>query len=145
MPNVPFGPADLWETPPDREFMLDREKILYKTITLDAAARDPGNVTGPGASTSTLRKGLALGKITVNGLFKQYDNAAADGSEVFRGLLDEECDLVVNPIGAPGVTGTRSTRMVVWGRVKEANTFGIDAAAKVDSSTGSNGCFFIFD
>ena len=58
-------------------------------IVIDAAASDDGN-----SPTTTLRKGLVLGKVTETGKYKQYDPEASDGTETARVILDDEVNLL---------------------------------------------------
>lgn len=64
-------------------------EILRKSVVIDAAARDAGNTP-----TTTLRKGLILGVITASGKVVQYDNAALDGTQTAKYILDQEIDLL---------------------------------------------------
>jgi len=109
---------------------------MIKTIVIDSTARNGG--------VTLLPKGLALGKITATGKYKEYDDSDGDGTGVFRGFLNEEKELAYN-----GVAADVQAEMVVWGRVITNNVTWDDsneaAAAKTDASTGANGCFFIWD
>ena len=58
-------------------------------VLMVSTARDPNSPN----STSVLRAGLVLGKVTASSKYKQYDNAAADGSEVAAGFLRHSIDL----------------------------------------------------
>ena len=133
MANVSIGPNQEYLTS-GREFLHSREQghVMKKTVVLASTATDQASV---------LRKGLAMGKITASGKYAQYDNGALDGTEVFRGFLDDEIDLR----DSNSVAQDANSQMVVFGRVKEANTFGVNAAAKTDASLGANGTFFIWD
>jgi hypothetical protein len=50
---------------------------------LDGTSRDAGN-TG---FTSVLRPGLIMAQVTATGKWKQFDNAAVDGTQFARGIL----------------------------------------------------------
>lgn len=63
----------------------DIDDLLYSTVSLEpvtivlsTAAEDANSPNG----TTFLRRGLLLGKITASGLYKEFDSAALDGSEV---------------------------------------------------------------
>lgn len=58
-------------------------------VLMDSTARDPNSPNG----TSVLRAGLVLGKITASSRYKQYDNAAVDGSQTAVGFLRHDIDL----------------------------------------------------
>lgn len=63
--------------------MTGREGLIERsTVVVSSAAVDAGSTP-----TSLLRAGLALGRITASGLYKQHDPAATDGSEVAVCLL----------------------------------------------------------
>ena len=121
------------------DFLRSREPGTYmiRNVQVSSAARDTGN-TG---NTTTLRMGLAMGKITASSLYKQYDDALVDGSEVFRGFLDHETEV----IDEWGVAVSPLSEIVVWGWVDSAKVFGWDANGKIDAQTGANGCLFIVD
>lgn len=92
-------------------------------ITLDTSAFTAGTHYPNGYFPS----GLPLGKITATGLYGPYNNAAADGTEVFKGHL-------LAPVKAPAVN-TIDVGGVLFnhGNVVEANLpIAIDAPAKVD-------------
>ena len=73
-----------------------RESVV--AVVIDAAARDAEN-----SPTTTLRKGLVLGKVTSSGKYKQYDAEAEDGTETARAILDDEVGLL-DESGTPADT-----------------------------------------
>lgn len=100
------------------------EHFAYKQITLASTARDSGNTP-----TTTLRRGLVLGKITASGKFAQYDNSATDGTQTADGVLEEQEDLVNEETNA----AVDTQGVMMWhGRVSEASLIGIDSAGKTD-------------
>jgi hypothetical protein len=131
--NTSLGPSVEYLSS-GREYVLDRSDghTMFKAVVISSAARDQGY---------TLRKGLALGKITASGKYAQYNDAASDGTQTFRGFLDEEVDLR----DIEGNFVDYSTKMLIWGRVNSSNVFGIDANGKTDAANGQAGCFFIWD
>jgi hypothetical protein len=134
MANVSIGPSQEYLTS-GREYLHSREAghVMKKTVILSSAATD---------QQSTLRKGLALGKVTASGKYSAFGVANSPaGTNVFRGFLDNEVDLRDDN----GVAQDCAAQMVVFGRVKETNTVGVTAQAKTDASLGANGCFFIWD
>lgn len=139
MGNVSIGPNQEYLTS-GREYLHSRVEghVMKKTVVVDRLAADqPGSI---------LRKGYALAKITTSGKYKEYDNDDSDGTEVFRGFLDQELDMK----DLNGVIADQVAQMVVFGRVKETNIFMLDlgndlTAAKTDAANGDNGCFFVWD
>jgi len=135
MPNTPLGPS-AEVTTSGREYLHSRAigHVIKKTVILVSTARDQGN---------TLRKGLALGKIAATGKFKDWDTSKSDGSQTFRGFLDEEVDMM----DQFGNFQDRQATMVVWGRVKVANVFVAtgNGSFPLTGLDGSTGCFFIQD
>ena len=104
------------------EFMRSAHSILLG-VTISSAARDSGNTT-----TTTLRPGLVLGKITASGKYKEYNNYNSDGSEVAKGILYDQVkvlDADANAIDAAAV-------MVIHGFVDTSALHGCDAAAQTD-------------
>ena len=62
-----------------------RQKILRLSNTISNAARDAGNDV-----TTVLRPGLLLGMITASSKLAQWDPAASDGTQWFRGVNEHE-------------------------------------------------------
>ena len=118
-----------------REYALNREHFITKTVILDSVAIDAGS-----SPTSTLRKGLILAKVTSSGRFAQYDNAVTgDGQETARGVLDEEKDM----LDENGVSNHQVADMMIFGYVDNNALIGIDANGRTELTTSTNGCFFI--
>jgi len=129
-PNTPLGPSVQLVTS-GREYLLDRTHFMKKAVIIDSQARD--------SSSSTLRKGLALGKITSSGKHMQYDTGNSPaGINVLRGFLDTELDLK----DWQGNNVDAVSEMVIFGRVDANQTFGISATAI--ATDGTNGCLFIW-
>ncbi len=115
-----------------REYMLNRDHVMSKTVVLNSTAVDSG---GDPVETN-LRKGLVLGKITATGKYAQYNNSASDGTEVARGVLDFD----VNMLDGNGVAQDKNTLMVIHGLVNSNSLFGSNGAGLTDMATGTNGC-----
>jgi len=132
MPNISIGPNTEYLVS-GREYLLDREAghVMRETVILDSSARD--------SSQTTLRKGLALGKIASTGKYRDYGSGNSDGSQTFRGFLDEESDL----LNVVGTATDRPAPMVIFGRVNTPNTFGL-SGSPITGLDGSTGCFFIW-
>jgi hypothetical protein len=92
-------------------------------ILLDATARDGGN-----EPTTTLRKGLVLGKVTATGTYKEYDPSAADGTGTARVILDDAVDLLDETGTAVDTEGVGAFR----GDFIADALIGLDAGAKAD-------------
>jgi len=114
-----------------REFLLSDHKIAVG-VTLVSTARDNYDEDGSTAHTptTTLRKGLVLGKVTASGKYAQYDDNASDGTEVAAGILEEEVNLLDANATAQDTDGT----MVIHAYVDESQLYGIDANGKTDLS-----------
>lgn len=110
------------KTDTPREFRLSDHAILTG-ITIASTARDSGNTP-----TTTLRRGLVMGKITSSGKYAQYNDAATDGTGVAAGILTHEVDLV-----GPETTPQDGTGLLlVHGHVKESVLIGLDENGKAD-------------
>lgn len=74
----------------DASLLEDDTDLKVNLVTVDGAARDSGNGT-----TTTLRAGLVLGKITSSGDYKEFDGTAGDGTEKSSNavILAEETDV----------------------------------------------------
>ena len=92
-------------------------------IVLDSTARDSGN-----SPTTTLRKGLVLGKITATGKYMEYDPSASDGTETARVILDDEVDVLDESAAAADTEGLGGFR----GDFVASALIGLDAGAKAD-------------
>src|SRR5688572_627772 len=106
IPNMGFGPSAEVLSTSGREYLWSRVEghWMKKTIVISSVARYSGSMVLP--------KGLALGKITASGKYKEYTDGLSDGSEVFRGFLDNEQSLA----GADGNALDAAAVMVVFGR-----------------------------
>ena len=110
------------KTQEDNEYKLSDHGIKV-ALTVDSSARDSGNTP-----TTTLRKGLVLGKVTATGKYKEYDNGVADGTETAAGILDDEVDL----LDSTGAAADSQATMLVHGYVDESKLAGLDANGKAD-------------
>ena len=98
------------------------------TVLIVSTAVDSGNTA---ISTSILRAGLVLGKITASGKYKQYDDAASDGSQTAVGILARDVDLRA-PV--TGTVGDTPAVIMTVAEVDESKCIGIDANGKTDLS-----------
>jgi hypothetical protein len=106
-------------------WLLDRGGWEFDNITLDVSSFTAGTHYPNGFIPS----GVPLGKITATGLYGPYDNAAADGREVFRGHLGISTK-VPNPADT---TKDAGAPLVFAAVVKESKLpVAIDAAGKAD-------------
>ena len=92
-------------------------------VVLDSTARDSGNTP-----TTTLRKGLVLGKVTATGKYKEYDSGASDGTETARVILDDEV-VVLDETGTAADTDAVGA---FRGDFVASALIGLDAGAKTD-------------
>jgi len=90
----------------DTEIFAGRiDDIILKGIVIDSTAVDSGNTP-----TTTLRRGLPMGKITSTGQYGNYDPTATDGRALCLGLLYQE----VNMLDSSGAAADKAGRLVVW-------------------------------
>lgn len=92
-------------------------------IVIDSTARDADNTP-----TTTLRKGLVLGKVTATGKYKEYDSGASDGTETARVILDDEV-VVLDETGTAADTDAVGA---FRGDFVASALIGLDAGAKTD-------------
>ena len=116
-----YGP--LRENEPTEFRLSEHGRDTDIGITIDKDARDAGNTP-----TTTLRKGLVLGKITASGKYAQYDDAASDGTQVAVSLLADE----VNLLDEEGTAQDAHSVGVIHGAVQESKLIGLDANGKAD-------------
>ena len=91
-------------------------------IEIDTAARDGG--TAGGNDSTELLPGLILGKVTTGGKYKEYANAASDGSQ-----LEENCVILLQPINDIS-TGDQRAHVAPNGVVRAAQLRWATAADK---------------
>jgi len=118
-----LGYGTLREDRPTEFRLSDHGRDTDIGITIDKAARDAGSTP-----TTTLRKGLVMGKITETGKYAQYNDAANDGTQVARCILDDE----VNLLDEEGSAQDAHSVGVIHGVVEEAKLIGLDANGKAD-------------
>lgn len=106
----------------DNEYKLSDHGIKV-AVTVDSTAADDGNTPA-----TTLRKGLVLGKVTATGKYKEYDNAASDGTQVAAGILDDETNL----LDETGTARDSQATMLIHGYADESRLHGIDSNGKGD-------------
>jgi hypothetical protein len=86
----------------EREILFDGRNSEIQNSVISSAAVDAGMTP-----TTTLRRGLLLGKITASNKFKQWDAAATDGSQIVAGVLPFEISTAdYDGTAADRVTGT---------------------------------------
>lgn len=97
----------------------------FLSVALDSTIRDTGN-----SPTTRIRKALVVGRLTASSRWVQYDNSAADGSEVARGILLHQADILDND----GVAVSVAAVVVMSGIIQDADLIGLDAGARTDLS-----------
>lgn len=106
----------------------------YLNVTVTAASIPGANKTDTiaiasvGTPVTTLRKGMVVGKVTFDGKYKQYDNGSSNGTEVAKGILVDE----VNMLDESGTAVATPAVMAFSGFFDQAKIFGLDADAKTD-------------
>ena len=106
-----------------REYLLHAGHLIQVAVTIDSSARDAENTP-----TTTLRKGLCLGKITESGKYKEYDAGASDGSQTGKCILDES----VKVIDADGNAVDAIAAVVFHAFVDDEQLIGSDEGFKAD-------------
>lgn len=99
-----------------------KELSIVYGAQISGAARDAG-----ATPTSVLRPGLALGLITATKLWKEYNPASTDGSEVCRGFL---AGPALRMVDIDGNNANRQAAIIVAGPVKAASVYGLDLLAR---------------
>lgn len=123
---------------------VTRIPILQRQVVIDGTARDEGNLQSP-----VLRQGLLMGRVTATGKLKEYNPAAADGSEVVYGVLGIEIltqDVLSNvdrdAVAPVVVLGPiRASKMLIQGQPMVGNADEVAARA----SLNRRGAFFLDD
>ena len=122
-PYLPSPGLGTEATDTTSEFLLDTVHVIQQGVTIANTARDSGNTP-----TTTLRKGLVLGKVTATGKYKEYNDTASDGTQTAVGILREEVKVVDSDGNAMDAAGV----IVRHGIVDESDLIGIDANGKAD-------------
>jgi Bacteriophage lambda head decoration protein D len=103
----------------EASFLASEHGMVKRSgITLDAT-----QVTADGDGNKIVKAGTVLGKVTANGKYGPYDNAASDGTEVAVGFALESVNLK---------DGDTICGILLHGSVLEARCTGVDASAKTD-------------
>lgn len=108
--STAFGMSDLFITS-EREFRwgtYNQGGIQYMPGVVLSSSTDSGNTP-----TTTLRKGLAMGRITSTGKFTPYSQSATDGSEIPVGFLVAD----VNMLDISGTAADKYTVLMIAGPV----------------------------
>lgn len=115
---------------PNYSWIMDKDTLVSVPVVIDHAAAD---ATLPaGYPAGTLRSGLVLGKVTVGGAYKEYDDADADGTQTAVGVLLHPIRLR-DPFGNTLPAGQKVFgEMVVGGKVNSSLLLGLDANGLTD-------------
>jgi hypothetical protein len=111
--STPSGMSDLYQTA-ERAFLwgsIQFGPIQFLPCVVLSSSTDSGNTP-----TTTLRKGLVMGRITSTGKITQYDPTATNGSEIPLGVLMAD----VNMLDVSGTAIDRYTTLLVSGPVLAA-------------------------
>lgn len=90
---------------------------MWKNVILLSSTTDAGN-----SPTTTLRGGLALGKVTATGKYKVYSPTATDGSQFPELILGK----AVNMLGQDGAAADQYAPAILTGMVKAAQIPNLD-------------------
>ncbi len=101
----------------------DHGRECTVAIVIASTAED-----GENTPTTTLRKGLVLGKVTASGKYMQYDDTAEDGTAVARLILEDE----VNLLDETGAAADTEALGAFRGDFIASALIGLDANAKTD-------------
>lgn len=116
---------------PNYSWIADKESLKTVMVEIDHAAVDATLPTGYPAGT--LRSGLVLGKVTVGGKYKQYDNAASDGTQTAVCILMHPCNPTVDHFGNALAAGqVVLAQVVISGFVDGTYLLGIDSNGRAD-------------
>lgn len=104
------------------EWGKDEQRVIGKGI-VSSAARDSGNST-----TTTLRGGLVMARLTASGKLVAYSASGANGAG-----SDQPLGILFQGVNLLDYTGTASDRMmplILSGRIRDGQCFGLDGHAK---------------
>ena len=105
-------------------FLMDGGKLGHAVgVIIDSTARDAGSTP-----TTSLRAGLVLGRVTVTGRWKEYDDGDSDGTNVARGVLLEDVSL----LNKAGTAVNVASAMHFGGFYDQDLLYGLDANGKAD-------------
>ena len=136
------GIGDSWESI-ERELSwgsLDYNNYFKKDILLLGTSRDAGHA----GSTTLLRPGLLLGRVTASGAYVPWASGASDGSEVIKGVLgiaidatyiSQDTDRYGGLLWYSGQIKARSVLIPgnpTWGIVGDAQEAAVRAGLKLD-------------
>jgi len=116
-----------------REFLINNDHVVEIDVVIVSTAADSGN-----NPTSTLRRGLVLGKVTSSGKYQQYSDAdSPSGVGVARGILKEDINLLDLDTGS---AADKQAKMVIHGYVDYSQLIGIDSNGLTDLVSGAKTC-----
>lgn len=129
--------ADAVKTDTPNEFRMD-DSGRTKSVIIAAAARD--DFGSPAHSpTTTLRKGLLLGKITASSKYAEYTVGAGDGTETAVGVLLKSVNLLNEDDTAVDAVAS----LHYGGYYNQALLYAHDADSKVDlAAVAAGGAIF---
>lgn len=117
----------------ENQFLWGSDELRRtQPIILDASTVDAG-----ATPTTSVRRGLVLGRITATNTWKQYDPTATDGSQVAGGILLYSRNMLDFQ---SGVTQAVQAELVIAGCLRVNNLYGFDENARRHLGTR-----FLFD
>jgi len=114
-----------------REFIINNDHVMTIGVVLVSTTTDSGN-----NPTTTLRRGLTLGKITASGKYAAYSDSGSDGEAVCRGILMEDLDMLDDT----GTAADKQANMLIHGYVDYSQLIGIDSNGLTDLVSGAKTC-----
>lgn len=121
-----MGLGDTVEAEPT-EFKLDPDIGYSFPVVIISTAEDTSGSPAH-TPTTTLRRGLVLGRITASKKFSQYVAGNSDGTETAIGILDEE----VSTLNDQSTAEDKLASAHVGGVYDQDKVYGLDAAGRVD-------------
>ena len=129
-----------WDFDNSQAILADLDRLLesrvglqIRGVLLDINTVDANSPLG----TTHLRRGLVLGRITATELYKEFDNAAIDGSEISANavILAENVDVdgLVDPIQAASVFAGTVNQNFVFGDFAGLTQADVQRISFVDS------------
>ena len=115
-----------------REFIINNDHVVtIGVLTLSTAVDDDHN------PTTTIRRGMVLGKVTASGKYMEYEDADdPSGIGVARGILMEDIDMLDDT----GTAADKDVNMLIHGYVDYSQLIGIDSNGLTDLVSGAKTC-----
>lgn len=123
MPGISSERNNSERAPLFQTFFLG-DAIISPHSVIDSAAVDVGN----SGNTSVLRPGLVMARLDADGNWTDYDPDATDGSQIAKGILMMEVNLLRRDTGAAADQYVNA--VCIGGKIKEDELIGLDYQAR---------------